>query len=183
MTNSKPPRHALLFGHDFLSFIETEFPGADFYDDFPDQSHTEVYFIYKNEFYLIEIKSESDSANHPGYKYETFLSTRQAILALGIDGQYDRWLLYLAQLHDYTMPKKQAKSAANYPKGHVMLGLPYCKLNDCKAAINMASTKINKPAPQYYSHYKQASNLAYILMGEQELVTFIQSIKDAHFVQ
>ena len=182
MTNFIPDifRHEVLFAHALLSFIESKFPRAVFGDDLPGQSRTEAYFINDNEFYLLEIKSESESRKDPDYTYKSFLSTRKAIKALRIKGKYSKWLIYLAQLHDYTRARKRAKSAANYSKHHAMLGLPFCKLEDCRAAIAKASNKIDKPDPGFSCKHAKALNMAYILMEEQELATFIQNIKDAH---
>ncbi len=67
--NELPHRHEILFCHAFLSFLESQFPGANFWDDLQGHSRTEFFFIHNDSFYLVETKSESETegSKHPGW--------------------------------------------------------------------------------------------------------------------
>ncbi|MCK4349009.1 MAG: hypothetical protein KAW47_10365 [Thermoplasmatales archaeon] len=79
-------RREVLFCHDLFSFIETEFSGAVFGDNLTGSSRTEIYFVFKNAFYLLEAKGEveTDGTKHPGWK-GTFQDVREAIHNLSFD--------------------------------------------------------------------------------------------------
>ena len=170
-------RREILFCHALLSFIETEFPGAKFKDDFPGRSRTELYFIHGGAFYLLEAKSEVETAEtrHPGWK-GTFQDVRDAICNLNLNNRFNKWLLYLAQLSDYTSPQKCSKTAKRFSEHYVILGLPHSKLSDCQSAIELVTTKLSINRPNYTSRINKKKGVAYLLMKEIDLLLFIQSL-------
>ena len=169
-------RREILFCHDLLSFVETEFPNAIFKDDLLGQSRADIYFIYKNAFYLLEAKSETESSKHPGWQ-GSFQEVRDAIRNLNFDNRYNKWLLYLAQLNNYALSKKCARKSDKIAESYVILALPLPKLSDCQEAIRLTLKRLSMPDFNYISKQNNLREISYILMQKSELSTFIQSIK------
>ena len=171
------PRREVLFSHHLLTFIESEFSGAQFGDDFQGKYRTEVYFIYNDAFYLLESKSEAETegSKHPGWE-GTFQDVRDAIFKLSFDNQYNKWLLYLAQLNDYASLIKQSKIAKDFSDSYVILGLPISKLYNCRQAIDMTIKNLSISELKYTYRQDDFLKVSYILMKEADLSTFIQSI-------
>lgn len=171
-------RREVLFSHHLLTFIEYEFPGALFGDDFQGRSKTELYFIYNDAFYLLESKSEAeteDPQKHPGWQ-GTFQEVRDAIRKLGFNNQYNKWLLYLAQLNDYASPTKRLKKAQDYSERYAILGLPVSKLPDCQQVIDMTIKKLSISVINYTPRQDNIRQVAYVLMKETDLSVFIQKV-------
>ena len=170
-------RHEILFCHDLLNSLSLHFLGISFEDSFPQKSKSEVYFVYNNRFFLIEAKSESEvCGGHPGWK-GTFLNLRRSIRNLNLKGAYNKWLIYLGQLHDYTTPQKKAPIANDYAKRYCILGLPLIMYTDFKLAIDATNSKSGIARLTYRKIPDLSSRTIAIFMREEILDAFLTSIK------
>lgn len=166
-------RHEILFCHDFLSSLELKFPNANFGDDLQGHSRTEFYFIHNNSFYLVEAKSETETAGsrHPGWQ-GSFQDIRYKIRSLGIENRYNKWLLYLAQLNDYAIHNRHQIQACKCDRRYVVLGLPLAELSSCKRGIEMATQSSVFPKLLYESGQDVYRQVAYVIAKEQNLAIF-----------
>jgi hypothetical protein len=169
-------RHEILFCHDLLSFLELKFPNANFSDNFQGHSKAEFFFIHNNSFYLVEAKSEAETAGskHSGWQ-GSFQDIRNKIRSLGIENRYNKWLLYLAQLNDYVIHNRHKVQACKCDRLYVMLGLPLTELTSCKQAIALATQSSVFPELIYESGQDVDRQVAYIVAKEESLSIFFGS--------
>jgi hypothetical protein len=171
--SEKHQRHEILFCHDFLSFLECQFPGAKFGDDLQGHSRAELYFIHDSTFYLVEVKSEAETegSKHPGWK-GSFQEIRDIINSLQIENRYNKWLLYLAQLNEYAFRSMHRLRESQCDERKVMLGLPLNQLADCKCGIEMAiqSSVFSKFSYECGQDFNR--RVAYVVTQEASLSEF-----------
>lgn len=172
-------RREVLFCHDLLTYVQNVFPDVRFGDNFECHSRTEIYFIHDNQFFLLEAKSEAETADsrHPGWK-GSFQDLRNAIHALNIANKYNKWLLYLAQLYDYTNPPKRATEANRFQIRHVVLGLPLPRLSDCVSAISQATRIIAFTPMAYETRQCDILHVAILIIREADLIVFMDAIRN-----
>ena len=169
-------RHEILFCHDFLSCLECKFPNAKFGDDLQGHSRTEFYFIHNNSFYLVEAKSEAETEGsmHPGWQC-SFQEIRNKIRSLGTENQYNKWLLYLAQLNDYATNNSHHFHADKCDRRFVMIGMPLTELFNCKRGVELATqSSIFRELP-YESGQDVCRQVAYVLVQEESLSIFFSN--------
>jgi hypothetical protein len=172
-------RREVLFCYDLLTYIQCIFPDIKFYDNFKGYSRTEIYFVHDNQFFLLEAKSEVETANshHPGWK-GSFQDLRNAIRALHIANKYNKWLLYLAQLYDYTIPPKRATQANGFQIRHVVLGLPLSRLGDCEFAISQTTRIIASTSMSFETRQCDILRVAILIIRETDLIVFMDAIRN-----
>jgi hypothetical protein len=169
-------RRGTLFCHDLLNFLESQYRGALFGDDFQGKLYADFYFIWKKYYYLVEAKGEIETSknNHPGWK-GTFQNIRHAINKIGLDNRYSKWLLYLAQLNDYACHSNQPASSLQCEKYFLVLGLPQKGLNDCIEAIHLAQ-KNHDNKFRYEIKRDCIRQLACIVTEKEELSIFFNHL-------
>lgn len=176
---NKLMRREVLFCHDLLTYIQNVFPDIRFNDNLKGHSRTEIYFVHDNQFFLLEAKSEAETADsrHPGWK-GSFQDLRNAIRALNIANKYNKWLLYLAQLYDYTIPPKRATQANGFQIRNVVLGLPLSRLSDCVFAISQATRIIAFTSMAFETRQSDILRVAILIIKEADLIGFMDAIRN-----